>query len=211
MYFRTILFVSVLTLLSVLAHAQKQSALDSSIKHVNLEEVIYHSNALKKQERKTRIKDISLIFQPEHSDHFDSAFFLTNFAAISDRRIKLNQVTGRLDDFDTCNFDICLAVLQFHNGDTLFRTVPIALDLKGREKQLYTLDLSGNGIILESAPFYLGYGFYTKTISSTFRYRLYASSGGKGIYKLIRDGKTYIEVRNDLPNIFPFAITYLDY
>lgn len=180
---------------------------------VDLNDQVVQASGLQNVRKKSRITHTSLVFRPDSTGlrrSWDSAYLLTRFPSPAARRFKLVTVSGRVKEFDTSMIDVNLVVLQINGADTMLREIPLRANSVRSGRQKLEIALSKHQIYLQPSEFYLGYSFRTNVISKELVYRLYATSGGEGVFLTRRNGKWVFYSGGSMPNVFPFTISFLE-
>lgn len=207
-------FLSISTCLfvqCVFAQNQNNSNPDTSIRSIELGEIVIKSRETAKLSNKVRSKNVFIELTPAQPgmerSKADSTFYLTRFQQPETAPISPYSVEIRLKPFDTAMFDINLVVFQVNGKDTLFRIIPVDGSKIDQKEKLRVLLLEEN-MILQPGDFYIGYNFHSKHIAENFRYRLYATNKGTGALLSVTAAGTKLQSDLGMPFVFPFKMAY---
>lgn len=207
----TCLFIAlILTVQCVSAQNKATQQPDTSIRNLDLNEVVIKSSEQKKVTKSVHSQNVYIVFnatQPNVAGQYDSTFFATKFPQVEDKAIALHSVELKLAPFDTSLFDVRLIVFQIVGKDTTYKLVDIDASQIDRKHKL-KLTLLDKDIMLQPGEFFLGYGFKSKKITASYPYRMYCTSKGEGAMLTLSGNSFKVLTNTNIPYIFPFKVAY---
>lgn len=196
---------------AVFAQDENNNKPDTSIRSIDLGEVVIKSTEPDRFSNKVRSQNVFIVLNPTRPGvidaKMDSTFFVTRFPQPEHDPISLYAVDLKLKQFDTGMFDMRLIVFQVQGKDTLRRTVPVDASKIDRKDKLRIVLFEEN-ITLQPGDFYIGFGFHPKRIPETYKYRMYSTNKGEGAILTFKSGGVDLVSNPHFPYVFPFKMSY---